>query len=174
MDDILALVGGLLLAVQVWKWFSALALLVFGPFAALARHIIGSKNRATRRGGLLRWPHWPRTAIAVIVMIIPLPIIAPLLLVSLIAFWVTLLDRMLNQRIKKNVTANKDWVVKGLNLGLTIYEKSGIRMTRQIRRERRRNWAGNLLDNVIAAQEVPYSGTLGVICVIAAFVLKLL
>ena len=174
MPEILAFIGGLLLAVQVWRWFGALALLIFSPFAFIASLFGGSSN--SRRSQKLTWRPfgWARSAIAIFIIGLSLLLVLPLLVFSLAAFSITTIDKRLNQYTKQRIKQNRSWLEKGLNAGLWIDEKVGIHISGKVKRQRRRNWKGNLLDRVIAHNEVPYSGTVGVLLLITAFLIALI
>ncbi len=178
MAEILAFIGSLLLAVQVWRWFASLAFLLFAPFGSMASLITGSQltagGRKQTRRPYIRIALWARTIAAIVVVLVPLPMVLPLLLAALIAFFITMVDRRLNQYVNSRILTNRLWLGKGLNVGLWMYERLGIRIPRKVRRERRHHWQGDLVERVIRQLQVPYSAVVGVICLIASFLLAVL
>tara|TARA_Y100000588_G_scaffold144961_1_gene158865 strand:- start:4712 stop:4909 length:198 start_codon:yes stop_codon:yes gene_type:complete len=61
---------------------------------------------------------------------------------------------------------------KELNLGLGFSERIGIPISAKLRREKRLQWRGRMLDDALKANRVPFSGMVGLLLVIVAFALK--
>lgn len=172
-----------MLAVQVWRWLGAVALLLFTPFAAFAALVSGSNPSTRRRKGSPAEPvHIPlgrrviRTArggSAAVVALVGFALVSPLLFATGIAFVITVADKKLSQIVSHRVRNNRLWVRRGLNAGLYMYELAGIRISRKVRKEQRRRWSGNIANRAIREIEVPFSGVVGLGFVIAAFVLEL-
>ena len=115
LNEIVAFIGGLLLAVQVWRWFSALALLIFSPFGFVASLIGGTSHSKQGQKSIWRPFSWARSGMAILIIGFSLLLVAPLLLVSLAGFLITAIDRRLNQYTKQRIKQNRDYPKRDLN-----------------------------------------------------------
>ena len=173
MAEILAFLGGLLLAVQVAKWFSALALVIITPFLAISKLIAGEIVPVNSRASWLqRSKRRSRWTCSIPFPLVPFFSVLVLLALGFVAWLISMLDRRLDTMLVNHSREHKEMMKKELNLGLGFSERIGIPISAKLRREKRLQWRGRMLDDALKANRVPFSGMVGLLLVIVAFALK--